>query len=326
MKILLVGATGQIGYALLQALHAAGHAVTVLVRDAHKLPFPDGVRVVAAPVFDPAAFATALQGQDAAVYGVGLPEQFTFDAGVFEQVNLGLLREFCAALGSSAVRRWLYVSTYEVFAPQQGLIRESHPVADPAAMSPYFAAMTRAYLVARECAAAHGVALTTLHPAAVYGGLDTGDGVTHVLENLLHARAWRLPTVLPGRFPVVHVASLAQAIVRALGHPGAFIVSDGMTSLGELARAQRREAGRGWVPPSIPRGLAYATVRLIEAVARLLRVRPILATVQLDFITAGHEPRADRAREVLGWQPWPLEHGLRTFLAERARLPDRRRR
>lgn len=159
----------------------------------------------------------------------------------------------------------------------------------------------------------------------MYRGLDTGDGVTHVLEYLLNARVWGLPTVLPGRVPV-HAASLAQAIARAPDHPGAFIVSDGMTALGEPARALRRVAWRGWAPPSIPAPLARTAAWPIESLARLLRVQPLLATVQLGFITAGHEPRADRAAEVLGWQPRAPAQGLQALLAERGTMPDRARR
>ena len=65
MKILLVGATGQIGHALAQALSASEHELTVLVRDRQRAELPANVRVLEAPVFDAKAFGEALQGQDA---------------------------------------------------------------------------------------------------------------------------------------------------------------------------------------------------------------------------------------------------------------------
>jgi nucleoside-diphosphate-sugar epimerase len=267
-------------------------------------------------VFDRAAFAAALQGQDAAIYGVGLPEQFTFDDSIFQSTNVDILGTFLEALRESPVRRLVYLSTYEVFEVVDKHIRESHPVADTGTMSAYFAAMTRAYVLATTRAESMGTTLTTIHPAAVYGGRNTGDGVTNVIENLLRWRVWRLPTILPGRFPVVHAESLARAIVASLDHPGAFIVSDGMSSLGELARAVRAQA-RSWVPPTIPKAMAYAATALIEGLARLMRVRPILAKVQLDFITNGAEPLAERAQQQLGWMPMPLAEGLRRYLAQR---------
>ena len=66
---------------------------------------------------------------DCVVYGVGLPEQFALDTGVFDRVNRGILTKFLSALEASTLRRLVYISTFEVFAPRDGVIRESHPVA-----------------------------------------------------------------------------------------------------------------------------------------------------------------------------------------------------
>ena len=319
MKILLIGATGQVGYALAHALANAGHETTVLVRDAGRLAFPAGVRVVAEPEFTEATFARLLSGVDCAVYGIGLPEQFAFDTGIFGRVNLGLLQTFLGAMEQSALRRLVYISTYEVFAAQGGVIRESHPVAALDGLTPYFRAMTQAYTAATAFAARTGTALTTIHPGALYGGLNTGEGFTHVIESLLNWRLWKLPVVLPGRFPLVHAESLAAAIVRALDHEGAFIVSDGMCSLKSLSQALRRQA-RSYLPPQVPAALAYAATAPVEALGRALHFRPMLCKVQLDFITAGNEPLAERAGQTLGFAPLPLDEGLRRYLANRTRL------
>jgi nucleoside-diphosphate-sugar epimerase len=304
MKLLLVGATGQIGHALAKRLVAAGHETTLLVRDAARAQVP-GARVVEARAFDRDSFTRALEGQDAAIYGVGLPEQFTFDTGVFARVNRDLFATFLDALGASALRRLVYISTYEVFEAVDGRIRESHAVARTAGLTPYFAAMTEAYRLALAARERLGLALTTIHPAAVYGGRDTGDGITHYLETILNWRVWLMPAVVSGGFPVVHVDSLADGIERTLGHDGAFIFSDAMTSLKSMA-VETRRLERCWVPPTIPTPLGYASATAMEAFARLTRIRPPLARVQLDFITNGCEPLADRAATVLRWQPWPL--------------------
>lgn len=156
MKILLVGATGQVGYALAHALTAAGHETTVLVRDAsRRRRFPESLRVVAESNFTEALFARLLPQMDCAIYDVGLPEQFTFDASIFERVNLQLLRTFLTAMEKSTLRRLVYISTYEVFSAQGGLIRESHPASSPEGLTPYFAAMTRAYNEAAFVCRAH---------------------------------------------------------------------------------------------------------------------------------------------------------------------------
>lgn len=313
MRILLIGATGQIGYALTHALARSGHAVTILVRDTHGLPFPAGVRIHTAPVFTAEAFRRALAGADHVIYGVGLPEQFVFDPTVFERVNVGLLQTFLITLRETGPRSLTYISTFKVFAARDGLIRETHPLADDTTMTPYFRAMLRAYRLATGVANEAGITLTTIHPAAVYGGRDTGRGLTHYLDNLRRWRVWQVPAIVPGRFPVVHAGSLADAIILTLGHPGAYIVSDQMTTLRDMARAVRHTA-RSWAPPSLPLAAVCPLVPALERVAALTRRPPIMARVQLQFLTQGTEPRPDKIISELGWRPLPLDEGIRRYL------------
>jgi nucleoside-diphosphate-sugar epimerase len=320
VRILQIGATGQVGYALVRALAEAGHDLTVLVRGSGRLTFPDGIQVVTEREFTADAFRAVLRSDfDCVVYGAGVPEQFSFDTDIFDRVNHRLLSTFLTALEASTVPRLVYISTYEVFTPLDGVIRESHPVAPPAGLSPYFASMVRAYSEVSAFALRTGTRLTTIHPAAVYGGLATGDGITAAIENMVTWRVWRLPMVPPGRFPLVHADSLATGIVRSLLHQGPFIISDGMHDLHGLARALRRHT-RSYVPVEVPAKVAYAAAAPIEAMALALRRRPILSRVQLDFITGGNQPLSDQAEKVLDFRPLTLHEGLARYLAERSAL------
>lgn len=321
MKILLVGATGQIGYALARTLPAEGHELAVLVRDRDKLTFPPGVRVLDAPTFTAAAFRRALEGIDHVIYGVGLPEQFLLDIATFQRVNFDLLTVFLDVLARAGIGRLTYISTYEVFEAKDGIIRESHPVANERGTTPYFHSMIRAYRYATCFTAARGIRLTTIHPAAVYGGLNTSRGITAYIENLLGGRVFQVPFIIPTRFPVVHADSLAAGIAAALGHPGAYIFSDQMTSLHEIALRLHAEAHTR-IPPIMPQGIVMPGVTLLEALARLTRRPPIMAHVQIEFLTKGWEPRSDGAIAELGWQPASLEEGLRRYLAGRESIPQ----
>lgn len=316
MKILLIGATGQIGYALTQALSKTDQAVSVLVRDKRKLRFPESIKVIESKKFDSTVFKATLMDRDHVIYGVGLPEQFLFERTQFERINFGLLKIFLEALSHTGIRHLTYISTYEVFESVDGVIRETHPIADTGQMTPYFQAMTNAYRFATEFAAGNGIHLTTIHPAAVYGGLNTGDGYTHYIENLVNKRFWKVPFIIAGRFPVVHADSLAAAIVKALGTPGAFIVSDQMTTLKEIALVVRRHS-RSYVPVTAPRWAATLGAALMKPMARLIRRRPIIATTQIKFITKGLEPKADKAIGELGWQPMSLDEGIVKYLRDR---------
>ncbi len=335
MHVLVIGATGQVGTALLAALAAPDNGlpddlgVTAMVRRR-----PDGVAAEGTrrpvsfhevPTFTEEGFLHALAGATHVVYGVGLPEQFTYDPAVFERVNVGVLRTFLRALGqhvraANTPPRLVYVSTYEVFEARNGVIRETHPASRPESfVSPYFRAMARAFALCREETALLRVPLTTIHPAAVYGGRDTGYGLTHYLLNLLGRRYAALPAIVPTAFPVVHADSLAEAILRTLDEPGPFLVSDAMTSLGELARVLRTMAP-SYVPPTVPASVVRPALRVMEAAYRaahragLAEAPPPMSKAQLDFLTSGAEPKSDRLIQTTTWRPTPLDVGLQRFL------------
>ncbi len=315
MRLLVTGATGQIGYALVHALARTEHAVTVLVRDARKLPFPDNVRVIEHPQFTAEGFAAALEGVDHVVYGIGLPEQFRRDTAIFERVNVGLLETFLGALQAAGVRPLTYISAYEVFRPDvDGAIRETQPLADGTHMTPYFRSMIRAYRSVTTFAAERDLPLTTIHPAAVYGGVEASPGITRYINDVAHWRLWKVPVIVAGRFPVVHVDSLADGIRRAMGHRGAYIISDGMTDLKTIARTVRQHT-RAYVPPEVPVAPLVPAIRVLEALARVTRRPPIMSRVQVKFITAGWEPHPGKIISQHGWQPLPLAEGIRRCLA-----------
>lgn len=316
MRILLLGATGQIGRALTAALSQTEHQVSMVVRNASGQDFPKTITVMEHSEFTPDVFASALRDMDHVIYGVGLPEQFLFDNDVFEQVNCGMLRTFLSELRRSSVKQLTYISTYEVFETINGLIDETHPIADESTMTPYFQSMVRAYRIVVDFAQTSPIRVTTIHPAAVYGGINTGGGITDYIENLA-TRNWpRVPFINQSSFPVVHVESLADAIVRSLDRPGAYIVSDKMTSLQDLAQTMRRQT-HSYIPMTLPMSITRVGVCILEAIARIIKMKPFASAVQINFLTKGWKPDPSKAIRELGWMPLPLEEGIGRFLAAR---------
>ncbi len=74
--------------------------------------------------------------------------------------------------------------------------------------------------------------------------------------------------------------------------------------------------GRGRAPAAtLPAALAELLATGGEAAARLTRRPPPLARGQLHYLRWNAVPDASRARAELGWEPTPLEDGLRQTLA-----------
>ena len=67
MKVVLLGATGFVGSALLEEALDRGHAVTAIVRQGEKLEERDGLTAKGGDVYDTASLATLIQGNDAII-------------------------------------------------------------------------------------------------------------------------------------------------------------------------------------------------------------------------------------------------------------------
>ncbi len=72
MRILVFGATGNVGGHFARRARERGHEVTAVVRDRARYEAPAGVRVETGDVLDPALAASVIGGHDAVVSGLGM--------------------------------------------------------------------------------------------------------------------------------------------------------------------------------------------------------------------------------------------------------------
>ncbi len=103
MNLLIFGATGEIGEAVLKAAVTAGHDVTAFVRSSDKLgDVRDRVQVIQGDLTDAAAVASAMAGRDAVISAIGSsPDKAQLDAPATA------VRLILAAMGSAGVRRFV---------------------------------------------------------------------------------------------------------------------------------------------------------------------------------------------------------------------------
>lgn len=319
MRIGVFGSTGQIGHALCEFLDSApgNIEVTAFKRKASPVGFSPGVRVREIGDIEAAGFQDALSSLDHAVYAIGSPEKWQPDPEYFDRLNVGLLAAFLEALSRHPEVGLTYVSTFEVFRDVGGVVRESNGARARGA-TPYYDSMLKAYRLARDCRAKRGLRVNFVHPAAVYGGLNTSLGLTDYLMNLKHGRFWRVPAVPPGEFPIIHVESLAQGmagIIRQGGEGESYLLADAQVSLRSLGLAARKVSPGTYVPPELPLPLINASVAAMEALARFTGRPPMLSAVQVKYVTQGLSMDCAKAESRLPWKPMDLEAGLRSALA-----------
>jgi nucleoside-diphosphate-sugar epimerase len=322
VRVLVTGATGKVGFAVARALSERGDEVRALVRDPARAAgvLPAGVEPVQGDVTDAESVERAVAGCELVFNAMGLPEQWLVDPESFERVNARGSETVVRAAGAGGVRRVVQTSTIDVFHAESGARFDESRVAGYPKGTAYERSKQRAEELALAAAAEADVELVLVNPAAVYGP-GPGGGATSLeqglFEPLIERRRADVPLLPPGGLGMVFNAGLArgQLLAAERGRPGErYILCDTHVSFRELAEAVVRVAGRGIVPPTMPVALARALATGGEAISRLTGQPPLLPRGQLTFFLWNATPDAGKARRELGWQPTPLEDGLRATL------------
>lgn len=303
--ILVTGASGFVGRALLPRLASEGYRVRAAVRR------PDsGLPAGAAPVAigdltDEPDWRRALAGVDAVVHLAArahvLAERSPDAFALYHAANTIPTLRLAEAAAAAGLRRLVFISSVRVHGSRTvgAPFDEASPLA---AEDPYGRSKADAERGLAEIARASGLEVVVLRPPLVYGPGARGNFAR--LARLV-ARGVALPLgAVRNRRSLVYVGNLADAIVRSVAHPAAagrtFMVSDGEDlSTAELVRRIARALGR---PP-----------RLVPVPPALLRAAGALAGRREDVARLLDDLAVDSSllRRALGWTPpYTLDEGL----------------
>jgi len=322
MRALVTGATGKVGNAVARALVARGDEVVALVRDPSRAAsvLPEGVRAAPGDVTDAASVRTAVEGCELVFNAMGLPEQWLADDGEFERVNAIGSETVVREAARAGARRVVHTSTIDVFHAPNGARFDESEVADYPKGTAYERSKQHADRLVLAAAEREGIEVVLANPAAVYGPGPEGSASPErdILRPVVEAKRAAAPALPPGGFGLVYSegAGAGHLLVAERGRPGErYILCDGHVTLRELAELAVRVAGRGRVPPTMPAPLARAMAAAGEPIARLTGKPPLLPKGQLLFLLWNAAPDSTKAQRELGWQPTPIEDGVRATLA-----------
>ena len=331
MKYFLTGATGFIGGVLARQLRAAGHAVHAVVRSpARAKELADlGGRLFEGDVTDKDSLRSAMEGTDgvfhvAGWYRVGIPRGERDRARAeAEAINVHGTRNVLELMRELAIPKGVYTSTLAVNSDSGGrLLNESHHFTGTH-LSIYDETKWRAHYEVAAPAIATGLPLVIVQPGLVYGPGDTSS-----LRRALVQYLQRKLPVVPQRtaYSWAHVEDTARAHVLAMekGRPGeSYAINGPAHTLAEAFDLAEQITGipapHLRLPPRVLR-LASALMDRIERFVRL--PLPETYTAEGLRIVAGVTYLGDnsKARRELGFNPRPLEEGLRETLLHEMRL------
>lgn len=317
--MLVTGATGAVGPAVVDLLLAEGCRVRVLTRSRAPLPWPgDRVESLRGDVTDADAARRAAEGVDwvfhlAALLHVAPPAKLL--PAEFDRVNVEGTRVVAGAAAEAGAERLVLFSTIAVYGPTgaDAVDEETPPRPD----TPYGASKVRAEQAMAGVAVRTGLACATLRLAAVYGPRVKGNYAR--LANAIES-GWFLPVgagenlrTLVHEADVAHAALLVARSLRAAGRT--YNVSDGsIHRLRDVIGAICHALGRPYPRLSLPEGVARAGARAAD-LALLAFGRPGRFGPTLAKYTESVAVRADRITRELGFRPErDLESGWRDAL------------
>jgi len=247
--LLLTGATGLVGSALLPRLTAAGRPVRCLVRDPRRLG-AERVRVQLAlgDLSDPPSFRNALRGVDTVVHlAAAIRDQ---SGGSIEELNGVATWRMVQAARQAGVKRFVFFSAQSASAHNR-------------------TRFMRAKALAERAVAESGVPHTIFAPSIIYA---PGDVFLTLLERL--ALLPVVPISGSGRalFQPIWAQDVADCVMAALERPdGAerYELSGPETlSYDAIVELALRAAGRPRPLVHVPLGVVSRSLRTLEALMR----------------------------------------------------------
>jgi nucleoside-diphosphate-sugar epimerase len=312
MRIVITGATGNVGTALLRALRGGGHDVVGLAR---RPP------ATSEPPYDAASWTSldltredhtgrlreAVRGADAVVHlAWGFQPSHRLDH--LEELGVGGTRRVGEAVAAEGVPHLVHMSSIGAYSPRRTAdpVTEDYPT-DGVPSSPYSRHKSAAERVLDHLQRAHpGLTVTRLRPGIIGQSAAGSALLRYGVPGIVPAGALRFVPVLPLdrrlTVPVVHADDVAQAVSRVLERQaaGAFNLASGRPVTTELLGA-----ALGARPVHVPARVVRAVVAGLWH-ARLEQVDP----GWIDLAYAVPLLDSSRAHGELGWQPAYTETGV----------------
>jgi nucleoside-diphosphate-sugar epimerase len=291
-RVLVTGASGFIGSAVVAALARDGYTVRAAVRRPH-LSFPAGVEVVQHPdlaeTFDWQPF---LQGVDQVVHLAGIAHTRGADAASYDRINRLATARLATAAVRAGIKHFVFVSSIRA---------QSGPAADHALTERDDPAPTDAYgaskLAAEAAVRSSGVPFTILRPVLLYG-----PGVKGNLALLARAAATPLPLPVRdfgNRRSLLGIDNFVSALAFVLATPAAigetYVVADpGIPPrLSDVFATLRQAKGRRALTLPMSPGYIELPLRLFRRVDLWHRIGGNLRVDAGKLIAAGWRPAHD---------------------------------
>ena len=326
MRVLVTGATGNLGPFVIRALRDDGHQVRALVRESSDRTSlnANGVATVEGDILQPDTLPAAVDGMAAVIHLAGLHDSWAPRAHDFFDLNVDGACNVRDAAQAAGVHRLVFVSSGSTIGEEEDEVGDEMTVRRDYALSDYERSKVEAEAALLEDGSTLDVVV--VNPATVYGPGDaSGTG-----QALIGALSGRLGVSVDVPVAWIYVEDVARGIATALvrGRPGEryILASHNLSRLAFLQRAVELADLEYEVKPASP--LAWQAFGLIYSLpAWIKRQRPVISRAAVRIALHGSQLDGSKAERELGLTYTRLDDGLNATLdwlheAELVDLPE----
>jgi dihydroflavonol-4-reductase len=305
VKILVTGATGFLGSALVPLLVEGGHEVRVVARGGAPEAEVLGCEVLQGDLRDALVVRRAVQGRDALYHLAGRVSRDPRDARLMYELHVDGTRLLLAEAEKASVSRVVLASSSGTIgvSPTRRVATEEddHPIATVARW-PYYLSKIYEEKVALE-AVRRGLPVVLLNPSLLLG---PGDARLSSTQDVYRFLLGRIPVMPRGGISFVDVRDAAQAFLAALtrGNVGerhllGAVNWDFTEFFGRLGRIAHEPPP----PLRLPSPVKIAAAHLLERFARARGREPDLPAADVEMGEHWFFIDSSKAERLLGFRP-----------------------
>lgn len=314
--VLVTGATGFVGSAIVRALLAAGYPVRALVRAASPRRNLEGldIEISEGDICDANSVARALRGARYVAHAAADYRLWARDPAALARTNVEGTRIVMEGALSAAVERIVYTSSVATLAqPADGRgADETSPLAETAAIGAYKRSKVVAERELEAMIARAALPAVIVHPSTPIGPRDIRPTPTGRV--ILAAASGHLPAFVDTGLNLVHVDDVAAGHVAALerGKLGEhYILGGENVLLADMLGAVARLVGRRPPQLKLPRAPLYPLALGAEMIAMLTGREPLLTRDGLRMSRQRMFFSSAKAQRELGFRARPAGDALR---------------
>lgn len=319
--VLITGASGFLGPALVDVFRAAGYPVRILVRATSprkNLTWTD-VEIAEGDMRDPVAVAQAMRGQRYLVHAAADYRLWAPDMEEIVRTNRDGTRVMMRAALDAGVERVVYTSSVATIRPPADGITpsdETMPLTPETAIGAYKRSKVVAERVVEEMVANDGLPAVIVNPSTPIGPRDVKPTPTGRI--IQEAAMGKMPAFVDTGLNLAHVDDVAAGHLLALrkGRTGErYILGGENVLLSQMLADIARIVGRKPPTVNLPRGVVYPVAFFAELAARFTGKQPF-ATIDGIRMSRYRMFFSDaKARAELGYTARPYRQGLEDAIA-----------